>query len=74
MSDEHNDSTGEDEMTTAQLDGMRGLWVDATGPERTKTARDMALTPHNLNRTGDRATTADGRKWYWVVARSLWIS
>lgn len=37
----------------------------------TMTAREMALTSHNLGRNG-MAKTSDGRKWVWQAAVELW--
>jgi hypothetical protein len=47
--------------------------TNATQTARTMTAREMALTSHNLGRTGDTATTADGRAWRWSDAAEMWV-
>jgi hypothetical protein len=57
-------------MTTATIQAFRQI---ATTEQKTMTAREMALTSHNLNHTGEIATTKDGRKFYWSNARNLWI-
>jgi hypothetical protein len=61
-------------VTITQLNAIRTLWNDVTTPEQTRTAREMALTSHRLDRTGDRATTPDGRVWMWDARRELWVS
>jgi hypothetical protein len=58
-------------MNNAQLTGMRELWTAATSAT-TMTAREMALTPHKLNRDASVARTADGRKFNWDNSRSVW--
>ena len=38
------------------------------------TARDMALTAHNLGRTGDKATViGTGEVWYWDNRTEMWV-
>jgi len=59
-------------MTTAQINAVRNLWETATSTEQTMTAREMALTSHNLNRTGSKATTEDGAVWVWDARREVW--
>jgi hypothetical protein len=61
-------------MNAATLEGFRKLaaTMHAEAAERL-TAREMAMTPHRLGRTGDKATTADGLAWYWSPAAEVWI-
>lgn len=60
-------------MTAAQMKAMRDLHETTTRTEQTMTAREMALTAHNLDRTGDKATTiGTGEVWYWDVRRDVW--
>lgn len=61
-------------MNASAIKGIRTLHEDLTSATRTKTARDMALTPHNCNRTGEIATTQDGQKWVWVDHLRLWVA
>jgi hypothetical protein len=62
-------------MTTATLKAFRDLHEATTTAPRTMTAREMALTGHNLNRAGDRATlTATGDVYYWINSRQMWVS
>jgi hypothetical protein len=37
-----------------------------------KTAREMALTSHNLSRDGMSCRTADGRVWKWSNRFQVW--
>jgi hypothetical protein len=60
-------------MTTAQLVAFRGLHETLFAIERTMTAREMALVSHDLDRTGNRATTAAGEVWHWDNRRGLWV-
>ena len=41
-------------------------------PRETMTAREMALTPHNLSRTGEIAFCADGRVFCWACGDKIW--
>jgi hypothetical protein len=59
-------------MNATQLKAMRTMWEDVSRPEETMTAREMALTSHDLSRDGYRASTADGRVWTWDDRRNLW--
>jgi hypothetical protein len=60
-------------MTTTQVNAMRNMWEAVTSQGQSMTAREMALTSHNLNRTGSRATTNDGAVWTWDSSRELWV-
>jgi phosphoribosyl-AMP cyclohydrolase len=60
-------------MTTAQLNAMRTLAESMSRPEQTMTAREMALTSHNLDRTGDKATLKTGEVYYWNTSREVWV-
>lgn len=60
-------------MNTTQINAMRSLWENASRPEQTMTAREMALAPASLDRTGDIATMkTTGETWYWSESRNLW--
>ena len=37
-----------------------------------RTAREMALSSHNLSRDGMSATTADGGEWRWSTHFNVW--
>ncbi len=37
-----------------------------------RTAREMALSNHNLSRDGMSATTADGGEWSWSEHFNVW--
>lgn len=39
----------------------------------TKTAREMALTAHNLGSTGNVATLPNGHKFVWTEWLALWV-
>ena len=38
----------------------------------TKTAKEMALTSHNLSHSGQYARTADGALWIWSDVAECW--
>jgi len=60
-------------MNTAQLNGMREMWDGVTSVcKSTKTAKEMALTPHTLNRDGTLATLQDGTVWVWNTRIEKW--
>lgn len=59
-------------MTTTQMNAMRNLWETTTKAEVTMTAREMALTAHDLHRNGYQATTEDGAVWTWDARREVW--
>ena len=60
-------------MNAATLNGIRMMADEmASVVSRTMTAKEMALTPHNLGRDGKTAVTADGRKWVWDARFSHW--
>ena len=60
-------------MNAAQLTGMRTIHDETTSVcRRTKTAREMALTAHDLTRDGSMAITADGRHWVWDARFGHW--
>lgn len=59
-------------MTATQLTAIRNLWTDLN-THTTMTAREMALTAHNLSRDGMKAKTSDGRRFIWNDNQSLWI-
>lgn len=52
-------------MTYAALTALRNVHT-AMADTRTRTAREMALQPHNLNRDASIATEPDGTRWTWV--------
>jgi len=60
-------------MTTLQMTAIRNLWEELNRDEETMTAREMALSDGNLDRTGDIATMKDGRKFFWNPTRELWV-
>ena len=64
---------GDTKMTTATLTAIRNIAETMNTAARTMTAREMALTSHKLDRTGDKATTKDGQVWFWSNARELWV-
>ncbi len=59
-------------MTSTQVAAMRTFWATSTAGAVWMTAREMALTSHNLNAAGDKATTSNGQVWYWVNATERW--
>jgi len=60
-------------MNDAQLSGIRQTWDDATSiVKNSKTAWEMAETPHSLSRDGNRATTPDGHDWIWDSRFEKW--
>jgi hypothetical protein len=62
-------------MTMTQINAMRTLHQSTTRTEKTMTAREMALTSHNLGRTGDKATvTKIGEVYYWDNRREMWVA
>jgi hypothetical protein len=60
-------------MNAAQLNGMRKLWEAASGINETKTAREMALTSHDLGSHGMTAVTSDGKVWVWDSHSNHWV-
>jgi hypothetical protein len=60
-------------MNTTQLSAMRNLWNEVNSQPETMTAREMALTPHNLNRDASIARTTDGRKFVWIEKQERWV-
>ena len=65
-------------MNNAQLTGIRQMYDDTHGetPSVFKrpslTAREMALQPHELSRTGDLATLPNGRVYVWDSRYDHW--
>jgi len=60
-------------MNAATLKGIRMIADEMTTVvSRTMTAKEMAMTSHNLGRDGKTAVTADGRKWVWDARFSQW--
>jgi hypothetical protein len=59
-------------MTVSQLVALRSLHEALFRIERTMTAREMAMVPHDLDRTGNRATTRTGEVWCWDERRGMW--
>lgn len=70
----YQNERGSAEMNAATMTAIRQIANEMQTGAETKTARDMALTSHKLNRTGEIATTKDGRKWYWSGALNLWLA
>lgn len=60
-------------MNNAQVIGMRQMNEMASLASETKTAREMALEPHSLNRAGDIARQAGGKLFRWDEKRGLWV-
>lgn len=60
-------------MTTTQTTAIRTQWQDVTAEAKTMTAREMALTPHNLNKAGTIATLTNGQKFVWNEAAVAWV-
>ena len=57
-------------MTPATLQAFREI---ATDPKiEFRTAREMAMTPHNLSRGGNLAVTRDNRAWGWDATLNAW--
>lgn len=52
-------------MTHATLTALRNL-TETMNATETRTAREMALLPHNLDASGDIATEPNGTRWAWV--------
>lgn len=61
-------------MNAAALTAIRQMAGEMENGTETKSAVEMALTSHRLNRTGEIATTADGRKWYWNNGAATWMT
>lgn len=61
-------------MNAATLTAIRQIASEMTNGTETKSAVEMALTSHRLNRTGEIATTSDGRKWYWSNGAATWMT
>jgi len=60
-------------MNAATLNGIRKLADEmASVVSRKMTAKEMALTSHNLGRDGKTAMTSDGRKWVWDSRFNHW--
>jgi len=60
-------------MNAATLNGIRKLADEMTSVvSRTMTAKEMALTSHNLGRDGKTAITSDGLKWVWDSRFNHW--
>jgi hypothetical protein len=62
-------------MTNATLTAFRNIaeTINETGLD-VMTAREMALIPHSLGRTGDKAiVTTTGEVWFWSKVRELWV-
>jgi hypothetical protein len=62
-------------MENAQIQGFRMMAETLSGPSvlaHTMTAREMALTSHNLSRSGDMATLADGSVYVWDKRFEHW--
>ena len=60
-------------MNTAQLQAMRAIAESmrkASNPSMT--AKEMALTPHDLRLFGSVAVTKDGAKYSWDQNAQLW--
>ena len=60
-------------MNTAQLQAMRAIaqaMHKAIKPSMT--AKEMALTPHDLRLFGSVAVTKDGVKYSWDQSAQLW--
>lgn len=60
-------------MNAAALTAIRQISSEMINGTETKTAREMALTSHKLNQTGDIATTSNG-KWYWNESAAVWMT
>lgn len=61
-------------MTTATLKAFRTMAETMTTASQSMTAREMALTSHNLGRTGDKATIiGTGEVWYWSQSVEMWV-
>lgn len=52
-------------MTLTALTALRTVHAAMTDT-RTRTAREMALRSHDLNRDASIATEPDGTRWAWV--------
>lgn len=61
-------------MNAAMIQGFRQVAREMANGTETKTAVEMALTSHRLNRTGEIATTSDGRTWYWSDGSERWVA
>jgi hypothetical protein len=61
-------------MNAATIQGFRQMAREMANGTETKTAVEMALTSHKLSRSGDIATTTDGRTWYWNDSAAAWMT
>ena len=60
-------------MNETQLSGMRQVTEESQSiVKRKMTAKEMALTKHNLNRSGTVAVTEGGHQWVWDARFSYW--
>ena len=61
-------------MNAAQLTATREIArnMEQGVVKQSMTAKEMALTPHNLNRDGSMAITNEGRKWIWDARFDKW--
>jgi hypothetical protein len=57
-------------MTTISEITTRNFEATTT---KTRTAFDMALTPHNCSQDGKYARCADGSLWIWSDRKEVWI-
>ena len=60
-------------MNTTQIVAIRNLHASTNAPERTMTAKEMALVPwgnpgHNVNRA------PDGARFVWNEARRIFVA
>ncbi len=59
-------------MNQAQIRGMRQFHESTVCRKPPMSAREMALTPHNLSKSGDIAILEDGRQYIWDARFDQW--
>jgi hypothetical protein len=61
-------------MNATQITAIRNFHESTkAAPARYMTAREMALTSHNMSRTGNFATLSTGEKYAWSDTQTLWM-
>lgn len=62
-------------MTNTQITALRELHESTKQSvlkQRTYTAKEMALKPHTLSRSGDMAETPEGETYIWDARFNHW--
>jgi hypothetical protein len=59
-------------MTQTQIEGVRNFWTALQTKQEVMTAKEMALTPHKLSKTGNYARTEKG-VYVWSDTVNQWL-